>query len=208
MIAPRIAAAALLCGVILGASWAPGLASEPPKTKPTLTAHEPTTTRVKGQLILRANLATADGKPLTDRPVRFYQQVEFFGQREAYLGSTKTDSTGLATLFYQPVQTGPQTIVAHVPGDAGYGSVASSVTVQVRDAAPAFHAEPLPLARVRQWLPLALLGVVLATWAVLLAVFLRAVLGIRRTARRPSRSAPTVTPPSVVAPAGHPTTGR
>jgi hypothetical protein len=140
--------------------------------------------------------------------VRFYQQIVFFGERVASLGSTKSDSTGLATLFYQPVQTGPQTIIAHFPGDAGYGSVASRVTVQVRDPAPVSHAEPLPLARVRQWVPLALLGVVLATWAVLLAVFLRAVLGIRRTARRPSRAASTVTPSGVVAPAGHPTTGR
>jgi hypothetical protein len=49
---------------------------------------------------------------------------------------------------------------------------------------PIYTSAPLPLASVRQWLPLGFGSLVLATWAVLLGVTVRTVLGVRAAGRR------------------------
>jgi hypothetical protein len=134
----------------------------------------------RGHLTLRATLTTAEGKPLGDRQVTFYQQVDLFGTRDALIATGSTDSTGFAAVDYQPVENGTQTIKARFLGDGGAASIETSTTITVRDAVPVYTPDPLPLATVRQWLPVGLATLVLATWAVLLGVTLRTVLGIRR----------------------------
>lgn len=138
----------------------------------------------KGQLLLSATLATVDGKPLSDRRVDFYLPVELFGAREATLGSATTDSTGVAYLLYLPAQLGPQTVKASFPGADGYANSVASQTIQVTDVETPFEPEPLPLASVRQWLPIGVGLLVVSTWVVLLGVFLRTALGIRALGAR------------------------
>lgn len=134
---------------------------------------------VKGQLLILATLTTQDGKPLSDRNVDFYQEIEFFGPRESYIGSATTDSTGVATLLYLPAESGKQSIKARYLGRDGYASTQVSATIDIKDARPALESEPLPLATVARWLPMVLGLLVLAVWAVLLGVLLRSVLGVR-----------------------------
>jgi hypothetical protein len=132
---------------------------------------------------LRATLVTADGKALGEQSIAFYQAVELFGRRDALLGTAITDSTGYAAIDYQPAETGTQTIKARFGGNAQNARVEASSTFEVREAAPIYSEEPLPLASVRQWLPLVLASLVLGTWAVLFGVSARTVVGIRSAGR-------------------------
>ena len=138
----------------------------------------------KGHLTLRATLTSAEGKPLGDRAVNFYQRVMLFGERDALIGTGTTDSTGYVAIDYQPVEDGSQMILARFLGDPSAGPAEASNTIQVRDSVPVYAPPPLPLASVRQWLPLGLATLVLATWAVLIGVTARAVLGIKGARRQ------------------------
>jgi hypothetical protein len=168
---------AIAAGLLLG--LAPAQANQE-RVATTLEMHEPTVGRAVGQLFLRATLTTTDGATLNNREVAFYQRVEFFGGREAYLGTATTDSTGMAILLYLPAESGSHSLKAHFAGRDQYASTASTLTYEVRNAVAPFHREPLPLAVVRAWLPLGLAAVVLATWVVLVGSFLHTVYRIRR----------------------------
>jgi Big-like domain-containing protein len=133
----------------------------------------------KGHLTLRATLSDEAGKPVTGKLVSFYEHVQLFGGRDALLGSATTDSTGYVAIDYQPVETGSQTIKVQFSGDDELATSSASSNITVNDATPLYSPEPLPLAGVRQWLPLGLASLVLATWAVLLGVSLRTIRGIR-----------------------------
>jgi hypothetical protein len=136
-------------------------------------------TRVKGQVALSARLTTADGKPLTNQSVDFYQQVELFGPRLAYLGSATTDSSGAALVVVEPAEVGRQTIVVRFGGAEGYAASEASGSIEVATAVSPFEDEPLPLALVGEWLPYVLGAIVFATWVALLGVFSSTALGIR-----------------------------
>ena len=133
----------------------------------------------KGHLTLRATLSTTAGKPASEKVINFYEHVDLFGGRDALIGSATTDSTGYGAIDYQPVETGSQTIKVRFAGDNQLSATETSSTIDVREATPVYSPEPLPLATVRQWLPLGLASLVLATWAVLLGVTVRTIRGIR-----------------------------
>ena len=173
------------------AALAAGLASaaEVPKAGTVLKINEATTTKVKGQLVLSATLTTADGKPLSNRRVDFYQRVEMLGARDALLGSATTDSTGTASLAYQPAQAGKQTIKVLFAGAEGYAAAEASSQVEVTQVGTLYPEEPMPFGLIGAWLPYALGAAVLAVWIVLLSVLLNTALGIRgaASAAEPSR---------------------
>jgi hypothetical protein len=147
---------------------------------------------MKGWVLLKAQLKTTDGKPVSNRSVEFYQQVELLGPREAHLGTAMTDSTGVASLLFQAAQTGQHTVKLSFAGAEGYAASTGSGTFEVGAITPPFEPEPLPLAAVRGWLPIVLGGLVLAAWLVLLVVFLNTTLGIRTAAGRANQ--PQTTP--------------
>ena len=140
-----------------------------------------------GWLVLRAELKTTDGKPVTNQSVSFSQAVDLFGPREAALGEAKTDSTGLAALLYQPAQSGKQTINVSFAGGEGYAPSKTSSAIEVASVVPIFESqeEPLPLAQIRPWLPIGLGGVVAAAWIVLLGVLLSTIRQIRNAPGHP-----------------------
>jgi hypothetical protein len=107
--------------------------------------------------------------------------------RDALLGSATSDATGFAAIDFQPAELGQHTITARFNGDEQYALSQISSTIEVREVAPIYVPEPLPLASVRQWLPLGLASLVLATWAVLLGITARTVLGVRAAGRRQAR---------------------
>jgi hypothetical protein len=137
-------------------------------------------TSAKGRLALSARLTTADGKPLSNQSITFFLHVDLFGDREALLGVATTDSTGLATISYQPAQAGRQTIAARFAGVSDFATSNASAEIQVDQAVPALQDEPLPFAGLRERLPAGLVVLVMSVWVVLLGVFVGTVRGIRR----------------------------
>jgi hypothetical protein len=176
----------LLLGALIWLSATPALVAQAQSqgTATRLTMSEPARGGQKGHLTLRATLVTVQGKAIGERQVTFYEQSTVFGPRDVLLGSATTDSTGFAAVDYQPAQPGPQSIVARFTGDEQFAASETSSVVTVREVVPIYAPEPLPLASVRQWLPLGLASLVLATWVVLLGVAIRTVVGVRAAGRR------------------------
>lgn len=178
-----IAVVALVVGLALAG---PGQVAgeEKDKSAPsTLTFRGASPARTQGHLTLAASLATAEGKPLSNRSIEFFQGVSLFGAREAYLGAAITDATGTAVIAFQPAQAGRHEITARFLGDDGYARAESSGAIEVREVAPPFRSRPLPFAGFAEWLPYALGALILAIWVVLASVFLRTAQGVRAAAR-------------------------
>ena len=139
---------------------------------------------VKGQLILTATLTSADGKPITNQPITFYESVTFLGQpREALLGTATTDSTGVAGILYQPAQKGSNLILVRFAGSTAYQASQAQTNLDVDEVVSPFAVETVPLAAVGTGLTVAFAVLVVGAWAILLGVFLRTITGIRATAR-------------------------
>ncbi len=147
-------------------------------------------TRVKGQVTLSATLTTNGNKPLSNQPIDFYESVQLLGARESYLGTAQTDSTGTATLGYEPASTGTRMIRASFAGAEGYASSQATGPIAIAETRPLFVEEPRPFGVVGQVLPYALGAVVLAVWGLLAFVLLRTASGIAGAAslgaRRPA----------------------
>lgn len=178
---------ALALGLGLGAALllgaAPAPAQEQTGAAPTVKLSEPTKTNTRGQLVLGASLRSPDGKPLTDRQVEFYLQTSVFGPRDAHLGTATTDSTGMAMLVYEPATRGQQSIKARFAGAKDVPGAEATATIEVRESVEPFHEEALPLASVRQWLPFALTGVVVAVWSVVLGALVTTAFAFRSIVR-------------------------
>jgi hypothetical protein len=178
----------LLIVVALGAAAIAGLpsalAQERAGAATRLRVDEPTRTSTRGQLVLSATLMTGDGRFVSDRAIDFYQQTEFFGRRDALIGTATTDTTGVAILVYQPALRGTQTLVARFGGSGGFAAAEATTTIEVREVAEPFEPEPLPLATVRQWLPFGLGATVISVWAILLGVLARTAWGIKAAGRQ------------------------
>ncbi|MFN8524164.1 MAG: hypothetical protein U0821_13780 [Chloroflexota bacterium] len=133
----------------------------------------------KGRLTLAATLTTAEGKPLSNQSVDFYQHVDLLGPRESYLGSGTTDSTGRAAVSYQPSQKGQQKITARFHGAEGLAGTSASGEIQVSDVVSPFPEERLPFAPIRGLISIGIAALTLGFWVVLIGVLLSTVLGIR-----------------------------
>lgn len=137
---------------------------------------------VKGQLVLNATLTTTDGKPINHQAINFYQQVDILGPHDAFVGTATTDATGVASLLYEPAQSGDQGLRARYPGTAELASQTAEASTTIRDTLPPFKGEPVPLGAVATGLSIGAGLLVLGVWLVLLGVLLRTVLGIRASA--------------------------
>jgi hypothetical protein len=136
---------------------------------------------VKGRFWVMATLTTADGRYVADRPVQFVEPVDFFGRREASLGTAVTDGTGLAAVTYQPSQPGQHTIIVRFGGDKQYAPSKAEFAVEIGQVVPPFAEVPSPLASVGSGLAIFLAILGLAFWAVLLGVLGYTVWGIKKT---------------------------
>jgi hypothetical protein len=125
---------------------------------------------IEGEYWVMATLTTVEGRYVAERAVEIVEPIDFFGRREASLGTAATDGTGLAAVMYLPAQAGQHQIVARFAGDAEYAASEDELLVDVAEAISPFPEEAPPLESVGTWLSvtLAILGV--AFWAVLLGV--------------------------------------
>jgi hypothetical protein len=184
----RLPLAVLLVALALACTSvapAPAQAQAQDKGSPvTLKLNTPTRTSAAGQLALSATLTTSAGKPLNDRAVDFYQKAELFGPRDAFIGTAETDGTGVAVLLYEPALRGRQTILARFAGATGYAAAETTVVIDVRDAIDGYEPEPLPLAGLRDRLPLIFGGVVFLVWAILFGVLITTARGIKLAGQR------------------------
>ena len=133
----------------------------------------------KGQYWITVVLTTEDGRYVADRPIQIVEPVDFFGRREAKLGTAVTDGTGFAAVVYRPSQPGEHTIAARFGGDKQYAASNADLVLDATDVVAPFAEEPLPLASMVRGLTafLGVLGVVF--WAVLLGVLGRTVWRIK-----------------------------
>ncbi len=146
--------------------------------------------KVKGQLLIVATVTAADGTPLGNATVDFFEKVHFAGaDRQAALGTAVTESTGVAAIPYQAAQVGKHTLTARFGGDASAASADVTSTIQVSEVVPSFTAAPVPLAFVRHWLSVGVVSVVVAVWLFLFGVLIRTVVGIRSAGTVPVASA-------------------
>lgn len=148
-----------------------------------------TTTKTKGIIVLRATLVGIDGKPISKRPINFYEQVELMGTRQALVGSAETDSTGTATLSYHPAEDGQQTIIVRFPGDEGNAASEARGVITVSGAVPLYAPAGEPLASPARWLPRILGMLIAATWLILIGVFFITTWGVRRMGRKATAGA-------------------
>jgi hypothetical protein len=125
---------------------------------------------LEGQYWITVVLTTADGRYVAGRPIQIVEPVDFFGPREAKLGTAVTDGTGFAAVVYQPSRAGEHNIVVRFRGDKQYAASKAELVVEAADVVAPFTEEPLPLASVGTGLAvfLGVLGVVF--WTVLLGV--------------------------------------
>ena len=143
-----------------------------------------TPTRTKGIVTLAAILTGPDRKPLSKRPINFYEQVDMLGPREALIGSFETDSTGRAELDYQPADSANRTIIVRFAGDPNYAASEAHGTVQVTDAVPLYAPAAEPLATPAWLLPRVMGMMVVLMWLLLFGVFVTTARRIRRVGRK------------------------
>jgi hypothetical protein len=143
----------------------------------------------RGQYLVVAVLTSANGQPVNNKQVAFFEQVTFMGAvRAVTLGKAMTDSTGTAAVAYQPAQVGSHTLHAKFGGDSQYAASQgeTSLQVQAADLVAPFSPQSMPLASVGQWLAKAVELSVLLFWLFLVGLFLWTVLGIRSAGREPA----------------------
>lgn len=139
---------------------------------------------IPGKYLVVATLTTADGKPLSNQSITFFEQQEFLGtMRQVGLGMATTDATGTAAVAYQPAQAGAHALAARFVGDAQVAAADANTTLTAARVVSPFPAQPAPLASVRHWLEIGVVLLVVAFWAFLAGMFLWTVGGIRSAAR-------------------------
>jgi len=166
---------ALLLVVVILSTATPVVAGDPAPVL-TLSAEE----RPDGDWMLRATL-TRDGLPQSQQIVEFLQAVDFFAPRWVPLGSATTDTSGVASRLYSPTEDGVQQIVArHATSES------APIEIAVAGAVPAIPREPPALPIIRTWAAPIGAAVLIAVWLALAWILLSAVIGVRRSARRPT----------------------
>src|SRR3990172_6318861 len=169
-----VAAAALgFLGVV------PAMADGPDSPETPVLEPLPPAQPAEGQqsVILAARLHDAQGEAMAGRPVTFYVLTTVFGERLMNVGQVLTDATGIAATSYTPSWEGEHTVVVRLPG-AGAEPVQTSFKFEALGPVPLHENARFGLEPIRAWLPAVVGGAVLATWAILGLVMLRAFTGI------------------------------
>lgn len=138
--------------------------------------------RVPGEYVLSVRLDMDEGGALAYRRVRFYEQVELFGPRDAELGESETDSGGIAAIKYRPAVPGERQILVRYEGDGVHAESGYAFVVDVPDVVPAYVRQERPFEALQPWLPIGVALAVSSMWLVLVVTFVRTVLDVRRGA--------------------------
>lgn len=123
-----------------GRAGAPG---SPAARTPTSLSLSPSSWAVSDEMVnLMAVLLDARGTPIHRAEVRFYIETEFVGTRGLMeIGSTRTDSNGVALLTYQPTLAAErQTVVARFEGQGTHDASQKAVEIRLVEPSPVSHA--------------------------------------------------------------------
>lgn len=142
-----------------------------------------TSAKLEKGYVLNVRLSTADGKPVNQTVVTFYEKVELFGDREMYLGSATTDGQGQTTFTYLPARLGTHEVIARSARKDHFLGAEGRTTFEATVAARAYRADPAPLAAFSAAVPLAVGAVVLGVWALLAFAILGTARGVLGGAR-------------------------
>jgi len=140
----------------------------------------PPTQPAEGQqsVILSARLHDSQGEVMAGQPVTFYVLTTVFGERLMKVGQVLTDATGIAAIAYTPSWEGDHTVVARLPGNGSGDPVQTSFQFEALGPVPLHENALFGLEPIRAWLPAVVGAAVLAVWAILGLVMLRAFRGI------------------------------
>ena len=139
-------------------------------------------------LLLLAKLTRAsDSYALSQRTVSFYETTDHQFSTDAvasstvFLGTATTDATGLGTLVYITQLTGDHQFMAVFNGDttAAFARVNTTLTITKLPANMAPLFPPTGMEKIDNLGEIAVGVVVLAVWALLIAVFFGTIRGIR-----------------------------
>ena len=137
-------------------------------------------------VILGARLHDGQGQVMAGQPVTFYVLTTVFGERLMKVGQVLTDATGVAAIAYTPSWEGDHTVVARLPGDGSGDPVQTSFQFDALGPVPLHENALFGLEPIRAWLPAVVGAAVLAVWAILGLVMLRAFTGIPAAAGVPA----------------------
>jgi len=129
-------------------------------------------------VILAARLHDGQGQVMAGQPVTFYVLTTVFGERLMKVGQVLTDATGVAAIPYTPSWEGGHTVVARLPGNGSGDPVQTSFQFEALGPVPLHENALFGLEPIRAWLPAVVGAAVLAVWAILGLVMLRAFTGI------------------------------
>lgn len=178
----RVSAAAL--ALVLIACLFPGVgaaAGEPSAQVSAATVSLTATAGPQGRVILNAQVNSSEGRPVSNHKVQFFVQTSFFGQRAVLLGEGITDTTGSATVSFEPTWVGQHQFTASFVGGEGYDPASGEAAFDVSSIRSPQPAEAAGLQLIRQATGLVALLVTAGVWAILLLIVLRVGLGLRRS---------------------------
>lgn len=139
--------------------------------------------KVEQGYVLAVRVRSADGRPVNEASVRFYEAVELFGEREMYIGSAMTDGQGEGALAYLPAEIGPHAVIARFAGRDQIAPAEGRTTFDARVAAPAYRIEAVPLSGFSRIVTIAVGAIVLSVWALIAFALISTARGIRKGAR-------------------------
>lgn len=133
--------------------------------------------------VLSATVTTADGRPVNEATVRFYELVEFAGPREMLIATATTDGQGKASTTYLPASTGVREILVRFPGREHVLAASDRTTFDATVAAPPYRVEAPALSAFSAAVPYGVAVVVLSVWSVIAFALLATARGVLRGAR-------------------------
>ena len=133
--------------------------------------------------VLAVRVRSADGKPVNEAAIRFYEAVDLFGVREMLIGTAMTDGQGDGALVYLPAQVGSHPIIARFAGRDQVAPAEGRITLEATVAAAAYQAQPVPLADFSRVVTGAVGAIVLVVWAFIVFAFISTARGVRSGAR-------------------------
>lgn len=123
--------------------------------------------KVEQGYLVSVKVTSPAGKPVGDAPIRFYDVVDLFGQREELIGSATTDGQGVAVISYLPASAGTHQIVARFPGQGSLVESVGSMSLDATVAAPTYKSDPPGFALFTRYVPYGAGVVVLAVWGLI-----------------------------------------
>ncbi len=150
-----------------GIGLAPAPVANPPATAARLLVTAQPLPKAEQGYALAVTVVSPDGKPLADAPVKFFELVDLFGQREMLLGARTTDGRGSASYAYLPAQTGIHQIVARSASQGRVTTGEGRVTFEASVAKERTPAERSGFTVFSDRVPYAAGLLVLAVWGLI-----------------------------------------